>query len=201
MFHTSIEPRAGMSSSVHHLMAFVGTPLPSAADMALCREKVRAGRDCIALRFAAEAKKATSRHALRTSFTADDWRMLASFCIATRLPAGFRVLMPGSADRTLRLVVEGSLSQQSAAVRATAGQPTLLLPGTVLGEDTIFSNEPGELEVRAVEDSLILELSLPRRRELTAACPAIAFELLRAAGAVIAARGRASAQRDALATN
>ena len=161
----------------------------------------RAAKDCAALRFAAEAQKASSRHAFRTAFTTDDWRMFSSFCIVTRLPAGFRVVMPGSTDRTLRFVVEGSLSQQSAAVRATAGQPTLLLPGTVLGEDTIFSNEPCELEVRAVEDSLILELSLPRRRELTAACPAIAFELLRAAGAVIAARGRAFGERDARATN
>jgi hypothetical protein len=46
----------------------------------------------------------------------------------------------------------------------------------------------------------VLELSLPRHKELTAACPEIGFELLRAAGAVIAARGR-SAGRQALATN
>ncbi len=200
MFHTSIEPRAGMSPSVHHLMAFVGTPLPSPADMALCREKVRAARDCVALRFAAEAQKSSSRHAFRTAFTTADWRMFSSFCVATRLPSGFRVLMPGSADRTLRFVVEGSLSQECKAARATS-QPTLLLPGTILGEDTIFSNEPSELEVRAAEDSLILELSLPRRRELTAACPAIAFELLRAAGGVIAARGRPCAKRDQATAN
>ena len=46
------------------------------------------------------------------------------------------------------------------------------------------------LDVRTLEDSLVLELSLPRQKELTASCPAIAFELLRATGAVIAARGR-----------
>jgi CRP/FNR family cyclic AMP-dependent transcriptional regulator len=71
----------------------------------------------------------------------------------------------------------------------------------VLGEDTLFSDAPGDVEVRTLEDSVILELSLPRQKELTAACPAIAFELLRAAGAVIAARGRTPAVRQELATN
>ena len=43
---------------------------------------------------------------------------------------------------------------------------------------------------RWVEPTLILELSLSRQKEMTAACPEIGFEMLRAAGAVIAARGR-----------
>ena len=117
--------------------------------------------------------------------------MFSSFCVANRLPTGYRVLIPGQADRTLRLVVEGSLWREtSATTRETPIQSKLLLPGTILGADALFSDATGDQDVRTLEDSLVLELSLPRQKELTASCPAIAFELLRAAGAVIAARGR-----------
>ncbi len=200
MFHTPIEPRIRISPSVDRLMAFVGKPLPFPADMDLCREQVPAAADGDAMRFAADARKSSSRHAFRPAFTAADWRTFSSFCIARRLPAGYRVLIPGRVDRTLAFVVEGSLWQEaSAPTGGNNGQPALLLPGTILGEDALFSDVPVDRDVRTLEDSLILELSLPRQKELTAACPAIAFELLRAAGAVIAARARTSGRRDELA--
>ena len=202
MFHTPVEPRLRISPSVAHLMAFVGKPLPFPADMDLCREQVPAAMDCDAMRFAKQACKATSRNAFRPAFATADWLTFSSFCIARRLPPAWRVLIPGQADRTLRFVVEGSLWQESTRfARATAKPATQLLPGAIFGEDALFSDEPGDLDVRTSEDTLLLELSLPRQKELTAACPAIAFELLRAAGAVIAARGRACEGCSELATN
>jgi len=198
MFNTSTAVRNGNPSSIERLFATGLKPLQFPADLDLCRDRVPAARPCAATRFAAEAGKLSSRNAFRPALGVDDWRTLASFCIEKRLPADYRVVVRGRADRTLRFVVEGSLWQVPAA---GAGQSRLLLPGTVLGEDTLFSDAPGDLEVRTLEDSLILELSLPRQKELTAACPAIAFELLRAAGAVIAARGRTSAACQEPATN
>lgn len=185
MFNTPIEPRLRISPSVQDMMAFVGKPLPSAFDLDLCRDQVPDRADCDALRFAAEARKSTSPHAFKPAFSAADWRAFASFCVVRRIAAGERLLIPGRTDRTLRFVVEGGFWQ------AADGQPTLLPPGTIVGEDSLFSDAPGGLDVRTLEDSLILELSLPRRMELIAICPAVAFELLRAAGAVIAASGRA----------
>jgi CRP/FNR family cyclic AMP-dependent transcriptional regulator len=198
MFHTPIDTRFATTSSAGQLLAFVGKPLPFPAAMDLCQERVQAAEDCAALRFAAEARRSTSRRAFRPSFTTADWRTFSSFCVARRLPAGYRVLIPGRAERMLGFVVEGSLWQEAAG---DANPPKLLLPGTMLGEDALFSDGPGEFDVRTLEDSLVLELSLPRQKELTASCPAIAFELLRAAGAVIAARNRASGLRDEIATN
>ena len=199
MFHTPTETRFAI---VDRLLAFGDKPLRFPADMDLCRERVPASEDCDALRFAAKVRALPSRHAFRPAFTVADWRRFSSFCVSRRLPAGFRVQIPGRADRALRFVVEGSLWQESAAsTGAAARRPQMLLPGTILGEDTLFSDGPCELEVRTLEDSLVLELSLPRQNEMTAACPAIAFELLRAAGAVIAARGRTCEQRGELATN
>ena len=189
MFQMSIEPRARISPSFPHPMALTEMRLPSPADLALWREKVRSATARTAMRFAAEACKSSSRDAFRPGFTTADWHLFASFCVTTRLPAGFRVVMPGSADRTLRFLVEGSLSQACASVARDAGrQPALLLPGAIQGEDAAFSTGLNELDVRALEDSLILELSPARRKELMAACPAIACELLRAAGEVMAAR-------------
>jgi hypothetical protein len=196
MFHTPINTRAGYPSPGDRLFAFGERPLQFPAQMDLCRAQVPAAMDCDAVRFAAEARKSPSRHAFRPAFTTADWRTFSSFCIARRLPPGFRVLIPGLADRTLRFVVEGSLWQEStASARAAPSEPRVMLPGMILGEDTLFSDAPCELDVRTLESSLILELSLPRQKELTAACPAIAFELLRAAGAAIAARARASEPR------
>ena len=189
MFHTPVETRFAI---VDRLIAHGDRPLAFPAAMDLCRHQASSGADCDALRFAAEARKSASRNAFRPAFTTADWRAFSSFCIPQRLPAGYRVLIPGRVDRTLRFVVEGSLWQESAAASHTKA----LLPGTILGEDALFSDLPGGLDVRTLEDSLVLELSLPRQKELTASCPAIAFELLRATGAVIAARGR-----EELATN
>lgn len=187
MFHTPTDTRLQFSPSIDRMMAFVGKPLPFPAGMDLCRDQVPAKADCDGLRFAAAARKSPSRRASCPALTAADWRVFSSFCVARRLPAGYRVTIPGHVDRTLRFVVEGSLWQASADAR------TALLPGAMLGEDGLFSDLAGDLDVRTVEESLVLELSLPRQKELTAAFPAIAFELLRAAGASIAARGRACA--------
>ncbi|MEP6502001.1 MAG: hypothetical protein ABJD97_01620 [Betaproteobacteria bacterium] len=196
MFHTPIQTAAGHRSSGDRLFAFGEKPLQFPADLDLCRHQPAGAMDCDALRFAAEARKSPSRSAFRPAFTTADWRTFSSFCIARRLPAGFRVLIPGHADRTLRFVVEGSLWQEpGASLRAAASERKVLLPGTILGEDALFSDEPGQVDVRTLEDSLILELSLPRQKELTASRPAIAFELLRAAGAAIAVRGRACGSR------
>jgi hypothetical protein len=199
MFHTPVETRFAI---VDRLLAFGDKPLAFPAEMDLCRHRVPSTMDDDATRFAAAARQSVSGHAFRPAFTAADWKRFASFCVVRRLPPEFRLLVPGRVDRTLRFLVEGSLWQDgSASRRADARQPKMLLAGAIVGEDAVFSDAPNELDVRTLEDSLVLELSLQRQKELTAACPALAFELLRAAGGVIAARGRCSGMRAELAPN
>ena len=185
MFQMPIESRTRMSSSVFHMLEYVGKQLPFPAPLDLCRDQVPASASCDGLRFAAAAAGSSSPEAFRPAFAAGDWRVFTSYCIARRLPAQHRVAAAGPCDRTLRFVVEGSLRRQG------AGNATqVLLPGAILGEDSLFSEGSCDQEVRTLEPALVLELSLARQRELTAACPEIAFELLRAAGAVLAARHR-----------
>jgi CRP-like cAMP-binding protein len=82
------------------------------------------------------------------------------------------------------------LQAPAASTRVLATRPAELSAGTIVGEQVLFAEDPGELDVRALEDSLVLELSWPRQKELSAAYPELGFEVLRAAGAVIAARHR-----------
>lgn len=187
MFHTPIDTRTGLSNAAGRRLAYGERPFTFLAEMDLCGHQVAGADDCESLRFAAKARKSTSPNAFNPAFATGDWRVFDSYCIVRRLPAGYRVMIPGRADRTLRFVVEGSLWQESAG---NASRSKALLPGSMVGEDGVFSDEAGDLDVRALEDTVVLELSLARQKELTASCPEIAFELLRAAGAVIAARGR-----------
>ena len=184
MFQMPIESRTRMSSSVFHLLEFVGKPLPFPAPLDLCRDQVPAAPTCDGLRLAAAVAASASPEAFRPAFATGDWRVFGSYCIARRLPANHRVVTAGPSDRVLRFVVEGSLRQEG------AGGSKVLLPGAILGADALFSDGTADADVRTLEPALVLELSLPRQKEMTAACPEIGFELLRAAGAVIAARGR-----------
>ena len=189
MSYSSVDSLIGISSATARLRGVGASRLQFPAKLDLCREQLPAAMDRDAMRFAAEAARSTSPQAFRPAFLPEDWRTFASFCVTRQLPAGFRVLIPGATDRTLRFVVEGSLRQECPAWTRPAGaRASVLPPGAIVGEDTLFDDGPGELDVRALEDSFVLELSQPRRRELTAACPALAFALLRAAGAVIAGR-------------
>src|ERR1700748_3130687 len=112
MFHTPVETRFAI---VDRLVAHGDRPLAFPAAMDLSRHQLAASGDGDALRSAAEARKSPSINAFLPAFSAADWRAFSSFCIAQRLPAGHRVLIPGRVDRTLRFVVEGSLWQESAA--------------------------------------------------------------------------------------
>lgn len=192
MFHTPTESRNAISPTFGRYPEFAAKPLQFPVAMDLCRDQVPESADCDGLRLAAAARRSTSTQAFLPAFANADWRVFASFCVARRVQAGYRVMIPGRSDRALRFVVEGALWQESAA----GNRNKVLAAGAIVGEDAVFSDAAGELDVRALEDSVILELPLARQKELTASCPEIAFALLRAAGAVIAARGRPCAASD-----
>ena len=192
MSYSSVDSLIGISSATARLRGVGASRLQFPAKIDLCREQLPAAMDRDAMRFAAEAARSTSPQAFRPAFLPEDWRTFASFCVTRQLPAGFRMLVPGTTDRTLRFVVEGALWQES----SVGNRNRVLAAGTIVGEDAVFSDAAGDLDVRALEDSLILELPLARQKELTASCPEIGFALLRAAGAVIAAGGRPSTTSD-----
>jgi hypothetical protein len=194
MSYAYVDPRMGTSLPAGGLRAGGQERLHFPAILDLCREQLPAAVDRDVTRLAAESRKCGSPLAFRPAFSASDWRVFASFCAARRLPADFRVAAPGASDRALRFVVEGCLWHEPAAPGRGAGMPAHVVPpGAMVGEDALFVDKPAAPDVRALEDCLVLELSWQRRNELAAAYPVIAFELMRAAGAVMVARlGRPS---------
>ncbi len=188
-----IERQAAASLTANHHRSMGPSPMqcPAPMDLRDAQPPDAMGGDAARLAQASRASQATQ--AFRPALTAAGWRTFASFCVSRRLEAGSRVLVAGHPDRALRFVMEGCLWQARVPVQPGAmSRSNLLLPGCMFGEDALFADGPGDFDVCALEDSRVLELSWQRRNELSTACPEIAFELLRAGGAVIAARRVAS---------
>jgi len=118
-------------------------------------------------------------------------------CEALRFAAEAARSNAGNAFRPAFATGDWRVFASFCVVRRLPAGHRVLIPGRSDG----VLHFPCALDVRALEDSLVLELTLPRRKELAASCPEIGFELLRAAGAVIAARNRTSGLRAELAAN
>ena len=68
----------------------------------------------------------------------------------------------------------------------------MLRPGSVFGEPGLFIDGPRTASVEAMTPSIIWALRGQRLEELAQRSPALALELVRAAGGVMAARMRAN---------
>ena len=62
----------------------------------------------------------------------------------------------------------------------------------LVGETGLFSDQPHSANVEAMTATMVWAMHLPRFEEMAARAPAIAIEFLRAAGAVMVARLRAT---------
>ena len=79
------------------------------------------------------------------------------------------------------------------------GQPriAILRPGSVVGEPGLFARRAAHGQRRGDDALRRLGAARPALEELCARAPALALELLRAAGAVMAMRMRANLERGA----
>ncbi len=83
---------------------------------------------------------------------------------------------------------------------ATGGQPgssriAILRAGSVIGEPGLFGDGPRAANVEAMTPCVVWALRGPRLEEMSQRLPALALELVRAAGGVMAARMRAHQAR------
>lgn len=112
----------------------------------------------------------------RPPFLADadehDWELLRRHAAGRRYPAGAVVVPRGDTDRSLLLLVEGTLAQGAGRRAATVA------PGSVLGELAFLAGRPAAHEVRAVTDAEVLRLDLVRFEALAAADAALGRYLL-----------------------
>lgn len=131
--------------------------------------------------------------AFRPRFDVQQWRTFMQYLTRHELRAGEALLKQGEQDRTLYFLGQGSLQ-----VYTTGGGPSkiaILRAGAMCGEPGLFADGERTATVEAMTPCIVWALRLPRFEELCARVPAIALEVLRAAGSVMALRMRANIAR------
>lgn len=130
--------------------------------------------------------------AFRARLNAEQWRTVAPYLTRHEIRVGDLLIKQGDADRTMYFLAQGSLQ-----VFVTGGPPgsnriAILRTGSVVGEPGLFGDNPRMANVEAMTPCVVYALRGPRLEELAQRSPALALELLRSAGAVMAARMRAN---------
>jgi CRP-like cAMP-binding protein len=133
--------------------------------------------------------------AFRPRLSLDQWRTIAPYLTRHDIRAGDLLIKQGDTDRTMYFLGQGSLQ-----VFVTGGAPgsnriAILRTGSVVGEPGLFSDGARMANVEAMTPCAVWALRGPRLEELAQRSPALAFELMRAAGGVMAIRMRANLQR------
>jgi CRP-like cAMP-binding protein len=133
--------------------------------------------------------------AFRPRLTSDQWRTIAPYLTQHDIRAGDLLIKQGDTDRTMYFLGQGSLQ-----VFVTGGPPgsnriAILRAGSVVGEPGLFSDGARMANVEAMTPCSVWALRGPRLEELAQRSPALALELLRAAGGVMALRMRNNLSR------
>ena len=130
--------------------------------------------------------------AFRARLNLEQWRTIGPYLTQHDIRSGDLLVKQGDTDRTMYFLGRGSLQ-----VFMTGGPPgsnrvAILRPGSVVGEPGIFIDGPRTANVEAMTACIVWALRGPRLEELVQRSPALALELVRAAGGVMAARMRAN---------
>jgi CRP/FNR family cyclic AMP-dependent transcriptional regulator len=133
--------------------------------------------------------------AFKAGLDAQHWQALAPYLARQPLRAGQLLIRQGDADRSAYFLEHGNLQ-----VFTTGGPPgsyriAILRPGSLVGEPGLFAAVPRSANVEAMTPCVVWALSVSRLDELCARLPALALQLLRAAGAVMATRACANLER------
>jgi CRP/FNR family transcriptional regulator, cyclic AMP receptor protein len=130
--------------------------------------------------------------AFRPRLSLEQWRSIAPYLVQGQLRAGDMLVRQGDTDRTMYLLGKGNM--QVYAIQPEPGAPriALLRPGAVVGEMGLFNDGPRSAHVEAVTACTVWSLRSARLDELSQRLPTLAYEWVRAAGAVMAVRWRRS---------
>jgi CRP/FNR family cyclic AMP-dependent transcriptional regulator len=135
--------------------------------------------------------------AFRARLSLESWRVLAPYLARYEIRAGDLLIKQGDADRSMYLIGQGSMQVFTTGGPPGSNRVAILRAGAVVGEPGLFGDTPRTANVEAMTPCVVWALRGPRMEELAQRSPALALELLRAAGAVMAIRFRAMAARQA----
>ena len=134
--------------------------------------------------------------AFRPRLNHDQWRILSQYLSHHEIRSGDLLIKQGDADRAMYLLARGTL--QVFVTGAPAGSRIAILrPGSIAGELGLFVDGPRAANVEAMTPCEVWALRGPRLEELGQRVPTLALEVVRAAGAVMAVRMRASLAKQA----
>ena len=133
-----------------------------------------------------------SEDAFKARLSPEQWRIVAPYLTRHELRSGDLLIKQGDTDRSTYFLSQGSLQ-----VFVTGGAPgssriAILRAGSIVGEPGLFSDGCRMANVEAMTACVVWALRGPRLEELAQRSPALALELLRAAGGVMATRMRAA---------
>lgn len=133
--------------------------------------------------------------AFRARLSLENWRTIAPYLSRHEIRQGDLLFKQGESDRTMYFLAQGTLQIFTTGGPPGSNRVTLLRAGSVVGESGIFSDGPRTANVEAVSPCFVWAVRGPRLEELVQRAPALALELIRAAGTVMAIRMRAAAVR------
>jgi CRP/FNR family transcriptional regulator, cyclic AMP receptor protein len=133
--------------------------------------------------------------AFKPRFDAEQWRIVLAYMARHELRSGQLLMRQGDIERSMVLVQEGTLQVFLDAPPPGKQRLAILRAGSVVGEPSLFSLQPRMANVETMTPCTVWELGGPRLDQMCTTKPALALELLRAAGAVMAVRMRANLER------
>jgi CRP-like cAMP-binding protein len=134
-----------------------------------------------------------ARDAFRPRFSAEKWRLVASYLVRQVLRGGDALVRQDEPGRAAFLVESGTLLVHTGGSGCQAEPVALLRAGALVEESALFAEMPCMAQVHALSPCVIWGLGRPRLAELHASHPELAYEFLRAAGVVMRQRMRAKA--------
>lgn len=129
----------------------------------------------------------------RTRLDSQQWRALAGYMTRHEIKRGDLLIRQGDTDRVMYLIGSGSF--QAYLTRESDHQMTpiaLLRAGSICGEPSLFCPSERFANVEAMTNAKVWALRFTRFEEMMQRMPAVALEVLRAAGCVMAQRMRAN---------
>jgi len=128
----------------------------------------------------------------RPRISLEMWRVLGPYLTRHEIRAGDLLIKQDDNDRTMYLLERGSLQVFVSDGRPGARRIAILRSGSVVGEAGLFSEGTRMANVEAMTPCVVWALRGPRFEELAARVPPLAYEVVRAAAAVLAVRLRAN---------
>ena len=133
--------------------------------------------------------------AFRPRFSPENWRVVGSYLIRREMKSGEVLIFQGDSDRAMHFVESGTLQVYVRGTATQSAKIALLRAGAIVGEPALFGDTVRMAQVDAISPSVVWTLSRPRLEEMLASQPELAYEILRASGAVMAERMRGTLER------